>query len=66
MTSPFDWKGKPSQVVNDHNFKAYKGGKSRSQIATEGVQKAYDQGKNVGSIIKNDETTFEQVHRRKK
>jgi hypothetical protein len=31
-----------------------------------GVQKAYDQGKNIGSIINDDESTFEKIHRRKK
>jgi hypothetical protein len=66
MTSPFDWKGKPSIVVNDLNFKAFKNGKSKSQIATAGVQKAYDQGKNIGSVIKDDEETFKQIHRRKR
>ena len=51
MTSPFDWKGKPSMVVNDQNFKAHRGGKSRQQIAQEVVQKVYARGVNHGTVL---------------
>jgi hypothetical protein len=61
----FDWKGKPSQVVNDRNFKSFNG-KTRSQIATEGLQKAYNQGKNVGTMLKDDPETFKKIHGEKK
>jgi hypothetical protein len=72
MTSPFDWKGKPSVVANDQNFKAHKNGKTRSQISTEGLQKVYDRGVNSATIFiskKSDLGTteaFNRIHRRKK
>lgn len=73
MTSPFDWKGKPSIVVNDQNFKAHKGGRSRSQIAQEVVQKVYARGINHGTVLGVSEKTegglteeFKRIHGRKK
>ena len=72
MTNAFDWKGKPSIVANDMKFRAHKNGKSRSQIATEVVQKAYDKGSNVGTIFINEKSdlgtteAFNRIHRRKK
>ena len=55
MSSPFDWRGKPSIVVNDLNFKAHKGGKSKEQIARESVQKVYDRGINHAQPLDADE-----------
>jgi hypothetical protein len=51
MTSPFNWKGKPSIVSNDVSFKAHKGGKSRAQIYTESTQSVYDRGINHGTVL---------------
>ena len=53
-------------VVNDLNFKAHKGGKSKAQIARETVQKVYDKGINHGSILRTDDETFKQIHRSKR
>lgn len=53
-------------VVNDLNFKAHKDGKSKAQIARESVQKVYDKGINHGSILREDEEKFKQIHRRKR
>ena len=73
MTSPFDWKGKPSIIANDVLFKAHKGGRSIGHIRSESVQKVYDRGVNHGTILGLNETTegglsetFERIHRRKK
>ena len=73
MSSPFDWRGKPSIVVNDLNFKAHKGGKSKEQIARESVQKVYDRGINHGTVLGVSEKTeggltaeFKRIHRRTK
>ncbi len=73
MTSPFDWKGKPSIIANDVLFKAHKGGKSIEHIRRESVQKVYDRGVNHGTIVGvNDKTEgglseeFKRIHRRKK
>ena len=71
MTSPFDWKGKPSIIANDIMFKSFNG-KTRNQIYTETVQKSYDRGANIGTILISDKTedglseAFERIHRRKK
>jgi hypothetical protein len=73
MTSPFDWKGKPSMVVNDTHYKAHKGGRSRQQIAQDVVQKVYDKGINHGTVLGVSDKTeaglsesFNRIHRRKK
>lgn len=72
MTSPFDWKGKPSVVANDKKFKPLKNGKTRSQVASEGLQKVYDRGVNSATIFINEKSNlgtteaFNNIHRRKK
>ena len=71
MTSPFDWRGKPSVVANDKNFKPLKNGKTRSQTSTEGLQKVYDRGVNSATIFINEKSelgtteTFNKIHRKK-
>ena len=72
MTSPFDWKGKPSVVANDKHFKLLKNGKTRSQTSSEGLQKVYAKGINSGTIFMNEKSdlgtteAFNRIHRRKK
>ena len=60
-------------VVNDLNFKAHKGGKSKAQIAREAVQKVYDRGINHGTVLGISDKTegglsesFKRIHGRKK
>ena len=72
MTSPFDWKGKPSVIANDRKFKPLKTGKTRSQTSTDGLQKVYAKGINSGTVFINEKTdlgtteAFNRIHRRKK
>ena len=74
MTSPFDWKGKPSVVANDRKFKPLKNGKTRSQTSTEGLQKVYARGVNSGTVLGlskdqdlgHQTEMFNKIHRRKK
>ena len=74
MTSPFDWKGKPSVVASDKKFKPLKNGKTRSQTSTEGLQKVYARGVNSGTVLglSKDQDLgyqtemFNKIHRRKK
>jgi len=72
MTSPFDWKGKPSVFAKDKEFKPLKNGKTRSQTSSEGLQKVYDKGINSATIFISEKSdlgtteAFERIHRRKK
>ncbi len=74
MTSPFDWKGKPSVVAEDKAFKPLKTGKTRSQTSTEGLQKVYARGVNSGTVLGlskdqdlgHQTEMFNKIHRRKK
>ena len=72
MTNPFDWKGKPSVVAEDKQFKPLKTGKTRSQTSTEGLQKVYAKGVNSGTIFINEKSdlgtteAFNRIHRKKK
>lgn len=50
MTSPFDWKGKPSIFSKDKQFTPTKDGKVRSVVASETVEKVYAQGINHGTM----------------
>jgi hypothetical protein len=65
-TSPFLWQGQPSSFVNDPVFRASKTGKTTSQSATDYVEKARKQGKNVGTMVgisRNREAEMLRVHR---
>ena len=72
MTSPFDWKGKPSVIANDRKFKPLKTGKTRSQTSTDGLQKVYAKGINSGTVFINEKSdlgtteAFNRIHGRKK
>ena len=72
MTNPFDWKGKPSVFAKDKEFKPLKSGKTRSQVATDVLQKVYDRGINSATIFISEKSdlgtteAFERIHRRKK
>lgn len=50
MTSPFDWKGKPSIFASDKHFTGVAGGKTRSQLGTESVEKVFAKGINHATI----------------
>ena len=71
MTSPFDWKGKPSIIAKDRAFRSLNG-KSQSQHSTQGLQKVYAKGINSGTIFINEKSdlgtteAFNRIHRRKK
>lgn len=71
MTNPFDWKGKPSIFANDKHFKGH-AGRTRSQIATDVLQKVYDKGVNSATIFINEKSdtgtteAFNRIHRREK
>jgi hypothetical protein len=72
MTNPFDWKGKPSMFAKDKEFKPLKGGKTRSQVATDVLQKVYDKGINSATIFISEKSdlgtteAFNRIHRGKK
>lgn len=51
MTSPFDWKGKPSIFANDRHFRANSKGMTLSQQATKVVDRMYAKGVNHGTMV---------------
>jgi hypothetical protein len=56
MTSPFDWKGKPSMFSKDTKFTPTKDGKVRSEVAAQTVEKVYAKGINHGTVKETAET----------